>query len=167
MEKFLHQNFFLKMGEILKQFFEEANAKPLYEVADVFRCEKTGEIKVVIKISERHCVTKLLFDVISDDNIISGLDKKTIRTLTYLCTTEKMRPSYRLLQQKFDEKNNVIFVFECISTKNKIEFSACNLINNKDFISKISTADAAKIGYYSGVFITENEFDQKNLLKNK
>src|SRR5580704_4822383 len=95
-------NWFTWLSTKFKEFIIESAVKSQYEVVELYECKKTGFIKAVIKLSARHTIEKNISDIVTDNNFIEGLDKKTIRTLTYMATVERMKPDYSVVVQQLD-----------------------------------------------------------------
>lgn len=73
---------------MLREFSAEASAKSPCEVVDIYECKKTGFTKAVIKLSQRHTINKNISEIVLDNDLLECLDKKTIRTLTYICESK-------------------------------------------------------------------------------
>ncbi len=115
---------------MFKEFLHETIAKPQYEVVDVYECKKTGLTRVVIKLAERYSIDKLLSEVLLDDKFIEGLDKKTIRTLTFIATVERFKPDYSIsLQQITNEMDE--YTLEIKSKKTVLPSKALHLKSQK------------------------------------
>src|SRR3990167_6672521 len=85
---------------MLKEFMVETATKSQYQIVDIYECKKTGFTKALIKLSDRHTIEKNISDIIVDNEFIEGLDKKTVRTLTYMATVERLKPDYSIVVQQ-------------------------------------------------------------------
>lgn len=156
-------NFLTWVGGMFKEFVAESTTKPQYEIADIFECPKSGFIRAVIKLSSSHSVTKNISDIITDNDFIEGLDKKTIRTLTFMATVEKMKPDYSVVVQQLTEEVDD-YILEIKSRKDGciIKKSPSELSKDKSLLSKINPVEANRIGYLAGVKETVVEFKMKS-----
>ena len=147
---------------MFKEFISESASKSPHEIVDIFECPSTGFVKAVIKLSSSHAITKNISDIVTDNDLIEAFDKKTIRTLTYMATVEKMKPDYFVVAQRLgDEADD--YIFEIKSRKNKkiIKKSLAEISKDKPLLSKINRHDAERIVYLSGVKDTVDEFKIK------
>ena len=85
---------------IFKEFINESKKKSGYEILDIYECTKTRFTKAVIKLSGRHIIEKNISDIVTDLNFLEEFDKKTIRTLTYIATVERIKPDYSIVVQQ-------------------------------------------------------------------
>lgn len=155
-------NFFAWLGEMLKIFLTETATKPQYQIVDIFECKSTGLIKVVIKLSSSHIITKPLEEIIIDNNFIENFDKKTIRTLSYLATIEKLKPDYSVeLQKPTDLTDEYILEIKSKRTGQTFIISPTTLSKDKKLLSKFDVHDANRIGYLAGVRETVKEYEMK------
>ncbi|HAT8326966.1 TPA: hypothetical protein GDD11_15215 [Legionella pneumophila] len=149
----------------LKEFMMETAKKPLYEVVDIFECKKTGFTKAVIKLSERHIKEKNIADVIMDNDLISNLDSKTVRTLTYMATIERLKPDYSILVQHMTpEVDEYLLEIKSRNRAETIKKTPSELSKDKEVIAKFNPIDANRIGYMAGVRETVKEYEIKGNL---
>jgi hypothetical protein len=94
---------------------------------------------------------KTLQQLIVDDAIIEGLPSKTVRSITYLATLEKLSPDCQIIALKQD----AILKDYQVTLKDKKDaiesLSASSISKNKAIINKLSSADAHRIGYLAGL----------------
>lgn len=149
----------------LKEFMVETAKKPRYEVVDIFECKKTGFTKAVIKLSERHIKEKNISDIIMDNELIENLDPKTVRTLTYIATVERLKPDYSILVQHMTpEVDEYLLEIKSRSNAKISKKSPSELSKDKEIIAKFNPIDANRIGYMAGVRETVKEYEiKKNL----
>ncbi|WP_392538578.1 hypothetical protein [Legionella sp. 227] len=148
---------------MLKEFVAETAKKLKYEIVDIFECKKTGFTKAVIKLSERHTKEKNISDIIMDNELIENLDPKTVRTLTYIATVERLKPDYSIVVQHMTpEVDEYLLEIKSKSNATTIKKSPSELSKNKDLIEKFNSADANRIGYLAGVRETVTEFQLIN-----
>lgn len=148
--------------EMFKEFVEETSSKQPYKIVDIFECKKTGFIRAVIKLSGSHSITKNISDIVTDNQFIEGLDKKTIRTLTYMATVEKMRPDYSVVVQQIgNEVDDYILEIKGRNNETTMKKTPTELSKDKTIINKFSRTDANLIGYLAGVKETVDEFKMK------
>ena len=144
---------------MLKEFMVDAANKPRYEVVDIYECKKTGFTKAVIRLSERHTIEKNISEIIVDNEFIEGLDNKTIRTLTYMATVERLKPDYSIVVQKMtDEVDEYILEIKSKSGCTTIKKSSSELSKDKALIAKLNPVEANRIGYMAGVRETVREY---------
>lgn len=154
--------FILWLAAMFKEFVAETAKRPLYEVVDLYECQKTGFTRIVICLGGRHTIEKNISDVIIDNELIEYLDKKTVRTLTYLATLEKMKPDYSVVVQKLgDEVDDYILEIKSRNKRTVLQTSPTDLIKNHELLSKFSPLDANRIGYLAGVKETVKEYALK------
>ncbi|HAT8648912.1 TPA: hypothetical protein JA989_12280 [Legionella pneumophila] len=148
---------------MLKEFVAETAKKPRYEIVDIFECKKTGFTKAVIKLSERHTKERNISDIIMDNELIENLDTKTVRTLTYIATVERLKPDYSIVVQHMTpEVDEYLLEIKSKSNATTIKKSPSELSKNKNLIEKFNSADANRIGYLAGVRETVKEFQLIN-----
>ena len=147
---------------MFKAFVAESTAKSQYEIIEIYECPHTGFTKAAIKLSGRHIIEKNISDIVTDNHFIENLDKKTIRTLTYMATVERMKPDYSVVvQQLGSEMDDYIFEIHHRHHKEKIKKSLSDLIKDKLLLAKFSPLDANRIGYLAGIRETVKEFQMK------
>lgn len=144
---------------MFKEFMDESRKKSQYSVVDIYECKKTGFIKAVISLSERHTIEKNISDIIIDNEFIEGLDSKTIRTLTYMATVERLKPDYSIVVQQMTAQVDE-YILEIKSRKDgtTIKKSSSELSKDPDLIAKFHPTDANRIGYMAGVSETVKEY---------
>ncbi len=149
---------------MFKEFVTETTTKSQYEIVNLYECEKTGFMKAVIKLSERHFVEKNISDIVIDNALLEGFDKKTIRTLTYMATVERLRPDYSIVVQQLTGEVDD-YMLE-IKSKNGAAFrkSPSELSKDKNLLSKLTPLEANRVGYMAGVRETVKEYQ---LFQNK
>ncbi len=158
-------NFTSWLTVMFKEFVSEMKDRSEYEVMDVFECKKTGCKKVIIKLSGRHVVEKNVSEIITDNDLLEGLDKKTIRTLTYIATVEKMKPTYSVVGQQLSEQvDEYLMELQSKNKKATIKKTPIEIAKDKSILEKLGAVDASRIGYLAGVRETVKEFELKNKL---
>jgi len=144
----------------LKEFVAEIVTKPRYEIVDVFECKKTSFTKAVIKLSERHTQERNIGDIIMDNALIENLDAKTVRTLTYIATIERLKPDFSILVQHMtSEVDEYLLEIKTKYSPESIKKTPSELSKDKEIIAKFSPLDANKIGYMAGVRETVKEYE--------
>lgn len=151
---------------MFSEFMIESASKSYYQLVNVYDCKKTGFTKAVIKLSERHTIEKKIEDVMSDDNLLEGLDHKTIRTLTYIATVERLKPEYAVVAQRTtNQTDEYILELRSIKGTEMIVKSATALSKDGDLIAKLHPAEANRIGYLAGVRETVREYQMLSNLR--
>ncbi|QBS11051.1 hypothetical protein E4T55_03415 [Legionella israelensis] len=152
-------NWFNWIFLMFKEFMVEMSTKPHYEVVDIYECKKTGFTKAVVKLAERHIIEKNISEIVVDNTFIEALDKKTVRTLTYIATVERLKPDYSIVVQKMTNQVDE-YLLEIKSRKNRDTFkkSPTELSMNKDLIAKFDPVEANRIGYMAGIRETTREY---------
>jgi hypothetical protein len=144
---------------MFKEFLAETANKPRYEIVDIYECKKTGFKKAVIKLSERHTIERNISDIIVDSDLIEGLDKKTIRTLTYMATVEHLKPDYAIVvQQMTNEVDDYLLELRAKNGYETIKKSPSELSKDQSLISRLTPADANRVGYLAGIRETVKEY---------
>ncbi len=106
----------------------------------------------MIKISSSHVVTKYVSEVVKDADFIESLDKKSICTLTYIATNEKMMPKYSITTFYLDEEvNEYIFKIKSREDATILTRSCSEIINDRSILLKLSSLDSSRIGYCAGM----------------
>lgn len=166
MEKKL--NLLTWLSTLLKEFVVEAASKPQYEIVELYECPKTGFIKAIIKLGSRHTIEKNISAIVIDNRFIEGLDKKSIRTLTYMATVERMKPDYSVVIQHLGEEVDE-YLLEIRSKKYGAteKKSPSDILKNKSLLEKFSPVDANRIGYLAGIMDAAKEFQLKRTDNNK
>ena len=155
-------NFFAWLSGMVVEFLNEPVSKSKYHIVDIFECKKTGHTKVVIKLSGSQSIIKNIDDIIADDSFIEELDKKTIRTLTFIATVEKMKPDYSIVvQQLTEEADEYILEIKSRNNRKAIKKSLSELSTDKKFLSKMNPMDANRIGYLAGIKETVKEYKMR------
>lgn len=147
---------------IFKEFFTDAIKNTEYEIVDIFKCPQTGCVKAEILLSGRHIIEKNISDLVTDMSFLECFDKKTIRTLTYLATVERLDPDYSIVVQRLgSEADDFILEIRSRNNKNVITKSPIEVTKDKKLISKFSPVDANHIGYLAGIQASEQEIKLK------
>lgn len=145
-----------------KEFFSDLAKKSEYEILDIYECQKTGFTRAEIKLSGRHIIEKNISDIVTDFSLLEGFDKKTIRTLTYMATVERLKPDYSIVvQQLGGEVDDYILEIKSRNGKKTDKKSPSEMSKDKSLLSKFSPVDAHRIGYLAGVKETVKEFKLK------
>lgn len=144
---------------VLKEFISDKTKCSTYEILDIYECKKTQFTKAQIKLSGRHIVEKNISDIVTDLPFLEEFDKKTIRTLTYLATVERMKPDYSIVVQKLgDEVDNYILEIKSKKTTQITKKSAFEVSKDRAMLQKFSPLDANRIGYLAGIQETVKEY---------
>lgn len=147
---------------MVKEFISDSAKKSEYDILDIYECQKTGFTKAQIKLSGRHIIEKNISDIVTDINFLEGFDKKTIRTLTYMATVERLKPDYSIVvQQLGSEVDDYILEIRSRNGKEISKRSPSEMSKNKSLLSKFSPIDANRIGYLAGIKETVKEFKMK------
>ncbi|KTD22283.1 Uncharacterised protein [Legionella lansingensis] len=147
---------------MIREFLIETT-KSQYEILEIYECKKSGFMKAVVKLSSRHIIEKNISDIVIDGDFIECLDKKTIRTLTYMATIERMKPDYAVVVQHLsDEVDDYILEIQSRTKHQIIKKTPSELLKDKSLLSKLSPIDANRIGYLAGVKDTAKEFKIKS-----
>jgi hypothetical protein len=156
-------NWITWLKQNVKEFILEPKSSTPYEIIELYTCEETGFTKAIIKLSGRHSIEKYISDIITDNEFIEGLDKKTIRTLTYMATVERLKPDYSVVvQQLSDQVDDYILEIQSRHKKEKLKLHASTIAKDKSLINKFSPSDANRIGYLAGIKETTQEYKIKS-----
>ncbi len=100
-----------------------------------------------------------------DNELIENLDAKTVRTLTYMATVERLKPDYSIVVQHMTpEVDEYLLEIKSKSNTTVIKKSPSELSKDKELIAKFKPEDANRIGYMAGVRETVKEYEiKKNL----
>lgn len=148
------------LAGMFKEFLAETARKSHYEIVDLYECDQTGFMKAVVKLAERHAVTKNISDIVVDNDFLEGFDKQTIRTLTYIATVEKLKADYSIVVQEMTNKvDEYILEIKSKRTNTKFKKSPLEISKDKDLLAKFSPVDANRIGYLAGVRETVKEYE--------
>lgn len=154
------------LGKMLKEFLAEKIEKSEYEILELFECSKTGFTKAVIKLSGRHTIEKYISDIVVDNDFLEAFDKKTIRTLTYMATVERLKPDYSVIgQQLGEEADDYILQIHSRSDHKNIDKTLAEIVKDKTLLSRLSPIDANRIGYLAGIKDAVDDFKSKYKLK--
>ncbi|NSL19600.1 hypothetical protein HRQ65_14505 [Tatlockia micdadei] len=144
---------------MFKEFVAETTNRSQYEIVDIYECKKTGFTKAVVKLSERHTIEKNISDIVLDNELIEGLDTKTVRTLTFMATVENLKPDYSIVvQQMTPEVDEYLLVIKSKKNRTTTKKSPSELSRDKDIIAKFDPVEANRIGYMAGVRETTKEY---------
>jgi hypothetical protein len=147
------------LSEMIRDFITENSDKSPYEIAHIYECRKTGCTKAVVKLSERHFIEKNIRDIVVDNEFLDGFDKKTIRTLTYMATVERLKPDYSIVVHEMTDKIDD-YLLEIKSKQSGATFkkSPSEISKNKQLIDQFNPIEASRIGYMAGVHETVKEY---------
>jgi hypothetical protein len=146
-----------------KNFIINLTKKSENRILDIYECPNTGFTKAEIKLSGRHIIEKNISDIVTDANLLDGFDSKTIRTLTYMATVERLKPDYAIVVQYLDnEVDEYILEIRSRNGKQITKKSPCEMSKDKSLLSRFSPIDANRIGYLAGVKETVKEFKMKS-----
>lgn len=145
-----------------REFISDLAKKSKNEILDIYECPNTGFTKAEIKLSGRHIIEKNISDVVTDINLLDGFDTKTVRTLTYMATVERMKPDYSIVvQQLGSEIDEYILEIRSKNGKQTVKKSPSEMSKDKTLLSKLSPIDANRVGYLAGVKETVREYQMK------
>jgi hypothetical protein len=151
------------LAVMFKEFMCENETKSQFEIVDLFECKKTSLTKAVIKLAERHSIEKKISDIIIDDQFIEGLDKKSIRTLTFIATVEMLKPDYSItVQQMTNEVDEYLLEIKSRNNQTTLRKSPSEISKDKQILAKFDPVEANRIGYLAGVRETVKEFQMLN-----
>lgn len=152
-------NWYGWLATMLKEFIAETTVKPRYEIVDIYECKKTGFTKAVIKFSERHTIEKNISDIVVDNDFIEDLDKKAIRTLTYMATVEHLKPDYSIVvQQLSNEVDDYILEIKSKHGKKIVKKSPSEISKDPTLVAKLNPIEANRVGYLAGIRETVKEY---------
>lgn len=147
------------LASMYKEFKSEIEVKFQYEIVDIYECKSTGFTRAVIKLSERHILERNISDIIVDNDLIEGLDKQTIRTLTYMATIERLKPDYSIVvQQMTDEVDEYLLELKSKHNHPSIKKTPSDITRDKALIAKLNPIEANRVGYLAGVRETAKEY---------
>ena len=150
------------IASAFKEFLSDISKTSEYEIFDIYGCPKTGFTIAEIKLSGRHIIEKNISDIVTDITLLSGFDTKTIRTLTYMATVERMKPDYSIVvQQLGSEVDDYILEIRSKNGKQIAKKTPSEMSKDKSILSRFSPVDANRIGYLAGVKETVKEFKLK------
>lgn len=150
------------IGLLFKEFMSDLVTKSHYQILDIYECKQTGFTKAIINLGGRHSIEKSISDIVTDMNLLEGFDKKTIRTLTYMATVERLKPDYSIVVQQLGSEVDD-YILE-IRSRNRLEVSKkspSEVSKDKALLAKFSPIDANRIGYLAGIKETVREFQMK------
>lgn len=152
-------NWYQWMVLMVKEFVTETAAKSRYEVVNIYECKKTGYTKAIVKLSERHIIERNISEIIIDDEFLEGLDKNTIRTLTYMATAENFKPDFSIIVQKMTNKvDNYLLEIRSKNSRTTVKKSPSEISKDKNLIARFKPEEANRIGYMAGVSETVMEY---------
>lgn len=144
---------------LFKKLVVETTTKSRYKLVNIYACKKTGFTKAAIKISNHHTTEKNIRDIVIDNKFLEALDKKAIRTLTYIATTEYLRSEYSIVSQKMTEEiDDYILEIKSQNSHTTIKKLLSEIAKDKALIAKFNPVDANRIGYMAGVLETAMEY---------
>lgn len=151
---------------LLKEFLAESAAKAKHKVVDVLECKKTGVTRVVYLLDGRHTETRNVADIVANDSLIESFDPKTVRSLTYIATVERLKPEYSIAVQQMTDKI-AEFILEVKSKNGALVFrkSAQDISRDESLIARFNAVEAHRIGYMAGVWNTVRDYQLLALQK--
>jgi hypothetical protein len=151
---------------MFKEFLAEKIEKSECEILELYECKDTGFTKAVIKLSSRHTIEKYISDIVVDNNFLEAFDKKTIRTLTYMATVERLKPDCSVIGQMIgDAADDYTLQIHSRTDHKRIDKSLAEIVNDKSLLSRLSPIDANRIGYLAGIKDAVDEFKIKYKMK--
>lgn len=133
---------------MFKEFLKETTTQPKYEIVDIYECKKTGFTKAIVKLSNRHTTEKNISDIVTDNELLEGFDKKTIRTITYMATVEHLKPDYSMVVQNMaSEVDDYILEIKSKHDNSTFKKSSAEITKDQEMLAKFTPIDANRIGY--------------------
>jgi len=161
-----HINWINWLTKMFKEFLAEKIEKSECEILELYECKDTGFTKAVIKLSSRHTIEKYISDIVVDNNFLEAFDKKTIRTLTYMATVERLKPDCSVIGQMIgDAADDYTLQIHSRTDHKRIDKSLAEIVNDKSLLSRLSPIDANRIGYLAGIKDAVDEFKIKYKMK--
>jgi hypothetical protein len=97
--------------------------------------------------------------------LIDGLDNKTVRTLTYMATVERLKPDYSIVVQQMTQEVDE-YILELKSRSGAIvKKSAVELSKDSALLAKLNPIEANRVGYMAGVCETTKEYQLMRNMK--
>lgn len=147
---------------MFKEFISDLAKKSEYKIIGIYECQKTGFTIAEVKLSGRHIIKKNISDIVTDLALLEGFDKKTIRTLTYMATVERLKPDFSIVVQRLDsEVDDYILEIRSRNGEEITKKTPFEMSKDKSLLSKFSPVDANRIGYLAGVNETVKEFKMR------
>ncbi|HHF7347389.1 TPA: hypothetical protein ACPSKE_000549 [Legionella feeleii] len=143
---------------IFKEFMGETQTKSRYEIINIYECKKTGFTKAVLEVSKCRTIEKNIRDIVVDKEFLNGLDKKTLCTLTYIATTEYLKPDYAIVSQQMIGKGNWVLEIRSKVDCKTIKKSPSEISKDKALIEKFNSVEANRIGYMAGISEAAKEY---------
>lgn len=154
-----NKNWMNGIVSMFKEFISDTVKKSEYEILDIYECQQTGFTKAEIRLSGRHIIEKNISEIVTDINLLEGFSKKTIRTLTYMATVERLKPDYSIIVQRLgSEVDDYILEIRSRNGKKISKKTPSEMSKDKSLLSKFSSIDANRIGYLAGIKDTVKEF---------
>ena len=148
---------------MFKEFMSETAVQDQYEIVDIYECKKTGFTKAIIKLSNRHVIEKNISEIVIDNGLLELFDKKTIRTLTYMATVERLKPDYSIVvQQMSHQVDDYILEIKSKNDAKTLKKSPIEITKDKALVAQFNPIDANRIGYMAGVRETVKEYQLTN-----
>lgn len=149
---------------IFKEFISDFAKKSEYKILDIYECQKTGCTKAQVKLYGRHIIEKNINEIVTDLTFLENFDKKTIRTLTYIATIERLKPDFSIVVQQLGSEVDDYILKICarngkeITNKTPSEMSKDKLLLfcQHLFIGKMESSNAWQIFYFSKFIIYRN-----------
>lgn len=152
-------NWITWISAMFKEFLQEVTIQPKHKIVDIYECKKTGFIKAIVQLSNRHTIEKNISDIVIDIKLLDGFDTKTIRTLTYMATVERLKPDYSIVVQTMaGEVEDYILEIKSKHDDATFKKSSIEITKDQEMLSKFTPLDANRIGYMAGVSETVKEY---------
>lgn len=143
---------------IFKEFMGVTETKSRYEVIHIYECKKTGFTKAILEVSKYHTIEKNIRDIVVDKEFLDGLDKKTLCTLTYIATTEYLKPDYSIVAQQMVGAGDWVLEIRSEGDCKTIKKSPSEISKDKALIERFNSVEANRIGYMAGMFEAVKEY---------
>lgn len=136
----------------LIQKHNELQQKPIFRLINITKNKFNEEI-LHIQIANKAAIFQCKpSEIIPYDNLLDGFSKKDIRTITYLATKSKYRPTTHIVAQRFcDSLKRFLIKIKRKNTHVIEEISASTLSKNKAILNSLSQEEAHRVGFLSAM----------------
>jgi hypothetical protein len=107
-------------------------------------------------------------EIVMDDRLFEGFSKKDIKAITYLAFKPDVKPSYKIVVQRFCEKlNRVLFKLKLSGENDKkaVEKTAGQILLDKSLIDGLSNDDIKNVSYMAGYEHSQNNENEMKRAK--
>ncbi len=150
---------FIKLKAVLSDFFLEKKTEHPYRLVNYGYSEKAKKTLITVQLKYKDVKQEIDPDVfLRDNNLVQMMSQENIRLITFLACKNNFSATYKVVAQNFNQSGIKDTIEIRHVETNKIETKLISeILNNKDYINKMSQEDIFRIGFAAGAASVANE----------